>query len=610
MSEQETPYSLVKRMEKNLTSGSPVRLGKYTEHDHYEKISTISAYLDSQHISGKFDSLGREKPFFNIVLMAVYTWYKATDIDRKHITFRPANSSKRLKSLIATILLREWMIKTNFGAWLNKWGFGLSAYGSIPAKFIEQGGELKASITQWENLICDPIDFEGNPKAEKIWFTPAQLERQKYDTDKIEEAIEKFKEIRKTLDNQPADMRNDFIGLYELHGDLSLNYLTGKETDVKKYRQQMHVLFMENNPQEGQEEVEMTLFSGKESKDPYYLSHLIERDGRALSVGAVELLFDPQWMVNHTSKQVKDQMDLASKMIMQTADPQFLGRNVLTEVDTGSVLIHEENKPLTQLNNQGHDIPNLINLLNQWKQGAREISFAHESQTGEQPPSGTPFRLQALLQQVGGQLFEMMRENKALHLKEIMRKYVLPSFKKFLNNSEEVAALLEGEELENFDNLAMPINLEKQLFAQIMQGRIPTRTELFEIVAEQNKALGEVRTLRPSAKKDATWKEYFEDLDLEKTLDIVITGEGYDRQAALQNAYFLLRDIIANPQALQDPNARKLFNKVVDEAGVSPLLFVQTPAPQQGTTGGELPPKAGVRVPGEVGAGVGVGVGI
>jgi hypothetical protein len=33
-----------------------------------ENINKIDAYINSRHVSGKTDSMGREKPFFNIVI--------------------------------------------------------------------------------------------------------------------------------------------------------------------------------------------------------------------------------------------------------------------------------------------------------------------------------------------------------------------------------------------------------------------------------------------------------------------------------------------------------------------------------------------------------------
>ncbi len=592
-------FSIVKRAEKNLVNGQPIKIGKYATHSHVEKISTIDAYLNSQHISGKTDSLGREKPFFNISLMAAYVWYKTTDIDRKNIKFTPGNSKQRLKALIATIKLRLWMNKKNFGAWLNKWGWTLAVYGSAVAKFVEKDGKLIPSVISWDRMICDPIDFNNNVQVEKLYFTPAQLRQQGYDEDAVEEAIEKFQMAREDISGQKVDVRNEYIGIYEAHGNLPLSILKkskgeeNTEDDETEYVQQMHVIFMCTN-KKNEKNFEVCLYSGKEDKSPYYLSHLIEQDGRTLSIGAFETLFDAQWMTNHSAKQVKDQLDLASKLVTQTADPNFLGRNVLTEVDTGSVLIHQENSPLTQVNLQSHDIQQILGYMEQWKVLGKDASGSVDSLTGATLPSGTPYRLGMMLNQEARGLFDMMRQNKGLHLEEITRTYIIPHFKKTLKNTEEIIAILDGEELEEFDELALPARLHQQILAGLSVG-IPS-TEQLMMAAKQD---GNLRMIIPSDNKNMTWKEYFKDLDM-GALEVEITGENRDKQSILITLDTLLQRMMSAPEMFSPEDVRKVFNKILDETEVmSPLQM--NALPMQGTGGQPSPVGAGMGAS-EVGA--------
>ncbi len=596
-------FQLVKRAENNLIHGQPIKIGKYATHDHTEKISIIDAYINSQHISGKEDSLGREKPFFNIVLMAAYSWYKTTDLDRKHIRFTPTSSKQRLKALIATIKLRNWMRDTDFGSFLNEWGWKAVLYGSVVSKFIEKNGELIPSVISWDRLICDPVDFDNNIKVEKLYFTPAQLRQQPYDQDKIEEAIEKFGENRENIDNENIDIKNEYIGIYEVHGNLPLSLLTGREEDETEYRQQMHVIFIQDNKKDERKRIEINLYSGREAKDPYHITHLIKQEGRTLSIGVVESLFDSQWMVNHYAKQSQDQLDLASKLITQTSDPQFLGRNLLSNVETGSVLITKQDQPIGQVNTQSHDIPQILSNLDLWKGIGRDISGVHEAITGKQPPSGTPYRLQAMLGQEARGLFDIMRQNKGLYLKEMMRKYILPYFKKTLKDTDEIVAFLDGEELEQFDELSLPGRIQQELMARLSSNHIPTREELMMSVEQQNNQLGNLRVVKPSD-SDKTWADYFKDLDMD-AMEIEITGESRDKSAIMQSLSTLLQTIMPNPEALSDPNIKKIVNKIIDEIGpgvLSPLQLSEAP-PTQGTTGGKTPAEAlaGAGV-GEVGA--------
>ncbi len=577
-------YNIIKKAEDNLVNGKPVKLGKYAEHDHTEKIATIDAYLNSQHISGKYDSLGREKPFFNIVTIAKNVWYKATDIDRKDIRFNPTSHKNRFKVFLASILLRSWMIKERFGIFLNLWGQVLAGYGSAVVKFSEKSGRLIPTVVAWDRLICDPIDFYSNPIVEKIYYTPDQLRGiEDYDQESVEEAIKACGEVRETLENEQVDSRADYIGIYELHGNLPLKYLTGKDNDAHIYRQQMHVVFIKRGGAKDKKDLEITLYSGKEKQNPYYLAHLIESDGRTLSIGAVESVFDPQWMVNHSALQIKNQLDLASKQFFQTADEQFAGRNLMTEADTGDLFIYDVNKgPISQLNNQSHDMPNVMANLNTWKDLSREITGAFESMTGEVMPSGTPYSLGALVFAQAKSLFDIMKQNKGLYLEDMLRKYVIPYFKKSLRNSDEIALLLEGEDLERFDELFLPANLQKELMANLMAGKMPTMEELNMMVEQENEQLGGMRFIVPSeADKNKTWADYFDDLDW-NAIEVNITGEYEDKSSTLQT----LNSLYQIMSAQQDPRAEKILEKIMDISGVlSPLELRAGVAPQQKVAG-------------------------
>jgi len=566
----ETIYDLVKRAEKNYVN-NPVKHSKYVDYDMYEIIETINAYSNSRHISGKYDALGREKPFFNIVTAAINVWYKATDIDRKNIRFKASNSSTYIKAFIASILLRDWMNRNRFGQYLNKWGRTLAKFGSAISKILEKNGQLFTEVISWDRIICDPVSFQDNIKIEKLYFTPSQLRKIKeYDQEKVEEIISKSKETRKTIDNQVKDLRNDYIGIYEVHGEFPLSFLTDKEEDEKEFRQQMHVIFI--NGKTGKNEIKSTLYRGKEEKDPYSIAHLIEEDGRTLSIGAVEYLFDAQWMANHSVKQIKDQLDLASKMILQTADEQFVGKNVLTNLETGDILFHAENKPLTQVNNQSHDTPAITNYLIQWQNLARDITGTPESITGETMPSGTAYRQVAILNKEAHSLFEIMTENKGLYLENILRDYIIPYFKKKLNNSDEIALILEANEIEKLDNFSLPANLEQELKNKILfegNKELPPIEQLIQEVQERQKQFGQTRFIKPSKEKK-TWAEYFKDFEWD--VEIEITPENTDKEATLSTLSTILQTIASNPNILQDENAKLIFSKILEETGrISPV---------------------------------------
>ena len=178
MYKNQTICEVVRTAESHYTRGK-VRIGKYVEWSMSDTINTIDAYLNSKHIKGEYDSLGRPKPFFNIVTAVANLWFRATDIDRKDISIIPNNSKQVVPAFVATVLLHDWMIRERFGVFLNLWGRALARYGGIPTKFVKKDGRLIPSVIPWNRLIVDAVDFDANVKIEVLELTEAQLYQNK-----------------------------------------------------------------------------------------------------------------------------------------------------------------------------------------------------------------------------------------------------------------------------------------------------------------------------------------------------------------------------------------------------------------------------------------------
>jgi len=589
MDKTKTVAELVRKNEADFTLGN-TSISKYVNFSLNENIEKIDAYLNSKHTSGDTDAMGRDKPFFNIVTSAVNIWYRATDIDRKDIKIKATKSREIMTSFIATIHLQNWMRKDNFGAFLNDWGRSLARYGSAVVKFVDNDEGLHAMVVPWNRLIVDAVDFDNDVTIEILELTPAQLLKKKgYNRAMVRELIDATT-TRKTSSGQQKDNKDNFIKVYEVHGEMPLSLLTGKEKDNDEYVQQMHVVSFVAAKKHGEFD-DYTLASGKESKHPYMITHLIKEDGRSMSIGAVEHLFEAQWMQNHTVKSIKDQLDLASKLIFQTSDGNFTGQNALNSIENGDILIHAVNQPLTQLANNSNDIASLQNFQSQWKALGNEITGISESMMGTAAPSGTAWRQVEALLQENHSLFEIMTENKGLDLEKMMRKYILPHLKKGMNTSDEISATLDAQGIEKVDKKYVPIEATKRL-AQKIANHILTTGEVPNIGAEDQQLeidgvkieldeQGNQRFFVPEELSDLTWKEFFKDMEWE--LEVDITGEQKDKQNNMATLVTVFQAIGGNPALLQDENARMILNKILEMTNaVSPaeLASVKAPPPQ------------------------------
>ena len=579
---------LVRKRETNYKEGATT-ISRYVQISMRDTLDRIDAYINSKHTSGETDSLGREKPFFNIVTAAINIWYRATDIDRKDIKIRPTKLDQTMAAFLATVHFQDWMRRENFGSFLNEWGRTLARYGSSVVKFVEQGGRLIPSVIPWNRLIVDAVQFEPNVKIEILELTEAELYERGYDKEQVEALCDAVG-TRETIAGDKKDNLSEYIKLYEVHGLLPLSYLTDDDKDDYEFVQQMHVVSFVPTGKDDEYD-DYTLYRGREEKDPYMITHLIKEDGQTLSIGAVQHLFEAQWMMNHTVKAMKDQLDLASKLIFQTSDGNFVGQNALTAIENGDILIHRPNEPLTQLNNSSHDITSLQAFGAQWKALANEVTGISESMKGETAPSGTPWRqIDALLQE-SHSLFELMTENKGIHIEEMARMYIIPHLKKKMDTSKEVSATLESYDISKVDSIYVPKEARKYVYRdlvnKILSGEQPTPMDqdMMQQSAEMGvknslSTLGNIRFFSPDDQPDVTWKEVLKDLEWEVEVDV--TAEASAVKDDLVTLSTVLQTIAdpAKAQVLRTPEGKLLFNKILTKAGgVSPLELSTLPAP-------------------------------
>jgi hypothetical protein len=314
------------------------------------------------------------------------------------------------------------------------------------------------------------------------------------------------------------------------------------------------------------------------------ITHLIEEDGRTLAVGAVEDLFDAQWMQNHTIYQWKNQLDLASKLIFQTADSNFLGRNVLSAIENGDIMVHMENRPLTLINNQGHDSTSLQAFGNAWMMLSKEITSTPDAVRGQTMPSGTAYRQVVALQQEASSLFEQMTENKGIALEEMLKRFVIPHLKKHLDTEEEIMATLDEAKISEIDAMYVP-NAAIKKYNQSVKDQIlgglpngipsPYMPEVAEPAMQKSlNRMGNKRSIKPTVIKngvevDTSWKEIFSDFEWDN-IKVEVTNESKDKNALLTTLTSLYQTL-----AQVDPTkANMVLQRIMIASGaMSPLEF-------------------------------------
>jgi hypothetical protein len=580
-----TIYEFVKEQRDNYRSQT-IEIADGYEFSQYETLRTIELYHNSKFTSGNKDSLGREKPFYNVTKFRVNVATRATDLDTKDVKIESDEPGAYVESFILNLKNRNWMKQSGFASFINRMGQTRAKYGGVIVKKTEQNGELKLHVMPWRDMITDQIDIPSGVKIERHYYTPAQLQKMtSAGWTNIGEAIttaKKSKEANATGLGKQNKTPGAYIEVYEVHGDLPTRYLAGTSDKYpedygseEEYEEQMHVVVLDESDKEKVNGT--TLFGGIEAEQMYKYQAYEKVDGRALGIGVVEDVFEAQVWTNYSVKQKKDMLDLAGKWIGQTSDSSIAAKNILTDLENGTILTTSINGQITPVNNAPLALNGLAQLMSDWNEQAENATSTYPAILGQTPPHGTAFRLQAGLVNEASALFEYRRQEAGLFIQEIYFDWILPFLVKQIRDDKQLTATLEPEELEMVSEAIAQHEALQFAKKQILSGNVVQQQDIDAI-----KQAARSNSMKLRRKGFTDFAELFD--DWAGTVDVVTTGEQKDKQALLSTLFQLFGAVAANPALLQNSTLANIFNEIVEIAGASPLLQATgqgTPAHQQ-----------------------------
>jgi len=528
-----------------------------------ETINKIELYNASKFKSGDTDSQNNHKYFENISNPQCGNATKNIDLDRKDIEVHANNGKDRIKAMIYNDELKYWMRRANTGVLLNKIVENLPKYGSVILKKV--GKEIKMIPLKF--IILDPavsnldndFDIKSSYIIQRHSYNIQQLLKQKkWDKKKIEEITDT---LRKKKENE--------IDVYEIYAEMANSEIKG--AGGKGYSLGMAVVCNDE-----------VLYTHKIKKFPYKKVDYLTIEGRALGLGIIEMLFDPQRRWNEMCNQKALSMKLGSKHIYQSRDVS-VASNIMTDLLDGEILkVNSEITPIaTEERNLGaysQEEAKLMGVI-------RSLANAHEIMTGEGLPSRTPFRLGALMERNAGKLFEFIRENLSMFLEEVIGEWVLPQFN---------AGIIKEHIFEFYDAKTIRKIVERDVNRRlnvaikdyvISNGEYPTKEEtnmLKEVLLSQH--------------NDTEFGEIIEGyMEFDKTLSVDITGESSNRTVELESMTNFMQLLGQNPILLQDPQFRPMMEDIALKIGISPMLIPDgspTPMPPLNAGGKPAPNQA------------------
>lgn len=556
---------------------------------------TASKYLGNQPIvtgTGVYeyrynqDGLGRDKPFYNIVNFRVQLAKVATDLDIHDIQIVADNPKHRVQSMLLNREAYEWM-KTDFGQTLNKMGTTRPKYGGYLIKRTEIDGELKIEVVDWTKVYTDLTDILGGPIVECHNMSPVEIKAKEGSWENVTEVLKAHKglkdknkstriEVYEVLGEFPKSVFNQTKGEQSSADDeflFSLQKYFIAEVGEKKY-----VMYAEE-------------IKGKVSDYYEYLSW--EDQSLDLGRGVIEESEEAQVWTNDAVINEKNAMDLAGRVGLKT-NSKTLGGNIL-EHDHGKIYELKTGEDINSFNLAPSALGQYQNVVEKWKAQANDATSSYNSQTGEQPPAGTPYSQTALLNQVSSKPFDYKREEWGLHLTKVFNKWVIPYLIKKLKKPHTlVSSEFTDEELTAIDESIANSVVNRSILDHVLTGGLPPTPE-----QQQQMTDGTMTILKKQGKKRYIEipENYFNDIDTKVT--VITTGEQKNKAVIMQSLSQLLHDVQGsyNPNTgkfgiLEDPTLSKIFTEIVELAGtgISPASLgigvksstgITTPQPSQ-----------------------------
>ena len=501
-------------------------------------VELIDYYWMNRYKDGDFDTTGFKKMFFNVILPPTEVAMKMIDLDTKDIRIIAEDGQSYYPAWFFGKELKIWMKdkknkdKKTFGQLLNEIVLKYPKYGHLLAKKAKDTVHL-VPLQNVKNRPDAKNILDSDLVIEIHEYTTYQLKNQGWDEKKVQNII-----------NGKKFWKDEKIKIYEVHGDVGSrsNYFIIPE---------------------GGDDKDVLFDSNFDRDDLYKEAKFDDIPGRAIGRGMPERLFESQIAKNQQEHWLRSGQRWSSKHIFQSKD-DTIGKNLITDVENGDILtVLSEITPIAV---EERNLPAYNWLDNKWDRHIQEMSFAYSQVKGERPPAGTPLGTSILQTNMAVQYYDVKREDLGMFIKDILYDWIIPSFKSQKNKKH---GLMTGEfdedELDKLRNLVLTNRTNSSVIKYIGKNmKLPSSREYGIIRAMEKENTNKSKEVEVP---DGFYK------DLKYKIDIIITNEQIDVASRLTTLQTVLQIIGSNPTILKDPRTRKVFYKLIDLAGFSPVDF-------------------------------------
>lgn len=557
----QTIYDLITKEEKSFLLEIPVTDSwnwSFAEH-----IKKSVHYKNSVFLGGKDDN----RPFKNVIRPILNVQYRAEGFDVKDIVLFVDNAEKNWKSFLVRRYHDKWARENKLDKFIDAL---VESYVDFGGVLVKKTSNSVPEVVPLQRLaFVDQSDMLAGPICEKHFYSPTEL-REEGEGKKWENLDEVIAQAEKNRDvnGQKANTPGKHIEVYELHGVFPRHFLEEEYGEYYSEEQendlvgQVHICTFYMNEDGTRKGI--SLFKGLEKDSPYKLLLRDEIYGRALGLGGVEELFEDQIWINYGMIRLKQLLDSASKVINWTDDPKFANNNKTDHLENGEILVGQTGTTFRQIDTTPRSTQLFDNFVANTEQHARVMGAASEGVQGQNPPAGTPFKLQELITAEAHSLHEYRKKKISDFVVEIYHDWILPQINKDIRKGEAFLAELELDELQFVTDRLINNLANKAIKEGIMKGiLIPAEMiEEFKIRAREEFSKTNKKFLE-------ILKDEFKDTEMDVKVDIAGKQKNLSGETdKLVNVYRTLVAQGTNPALLA-----KLLAKILEFSGLSPIDF-------------------------------------
>ncbi len=443
-----------------------VNIASQKDYSQFKLTRRISMFENKVYPTGKFDSQGNYKFWVDIISPRVMSEVKNVDFDTKDIEVYSARKKDALRNIIVNLKLKEYLRETGQAEEINSSVEEGSAWGNVVWKRVKNGYE-RVDLRNLYVINQAAKSLLESPVIERHEFSQSDLRAKAAIWNNVEDVIKELKKTRKPQgDLREQESTVPYYEIYERNGEVCLKDLKEAksekttENDEKTYVL-AKVIAAGTSTQFGGVKIKHILFADQISKMPYKEYHRGAYKGRWFREGLYELLFDLQVRANQVINQLAQGLEYASKVIFRAKD-KLVVQNIITDMTNGDIIRSED---FQQVDMTLHGFSELANEWNTIINRANEIANSNDVIFGQSMPSGTSFRLGALLNQNSNKLYDFIRQKLAIPFSQIFKEWVVPQLVKTLKEEEVLRLTGDSEMLDRYIDLVVDDWYVKNLVA-------------------------------------------------------------------------------------------------------------------------------------------------